>query len=92
MRLIDASTIIDNLNREIEIAENKNYFNSKQIELKAAILKMARVYIRKQPTIDAVPVVRCKDCVFFESGIRCALRNEQTGYNDYCSKGRRKDG
>ena len=37
-------------------------------------------------------IVRCKDCVFFESGIRCTLRNEQTGYNDYCSKGRRIDG
>ena len=37
-------------------------------------------------------IVRCKDCLFFESGIRCALRNEQTGYNDYCSKGRRIDG
>ena len=36
-------------------------------------------------------IVRCKDCVFYESGIRCALRNEQTGYNDYCSKGRRTD-
>lgn len=37
-------------------------------------------------------VVRCKDCVFFECGIRCALRNEQAGYNDYCSRGVRKDG
>ena len=45
--------------------------------------------------VDEMPeaVVRCKDCVFFESGIRCTLRNEQTGYNDYCSRGiRRTDG
>jgi len=35
-------------------------------------------------------VGRCKNCVFFESGIRCGLRNEQTDCNGFCSKGRRK--
>lgn len=36
-------------------------------------------------------IVRCGDCAYFESGIRCSLRNEQTGYKEYCSKGRRTD-
>ena len=38
-------------------------------------------------------VVRCEECIFFENGIRCGLRNEQTGHKDYCSRGeRRSDG
>lgn len=32
-------------------------------------------------------IIRCENCVFFECGIRCGLRNEQTDYNDFCSKG-----
>lgn len=106
MKLIDTSPIIDNLNREIEIAENKNYFNSKQIELKAAILKMIRVYISKQPTIDAVPVVRCKDCRYWKDQAEGVVevpvceydcRNGKIGITqimgaeDYCSHGERKD-
>ena len=91
MRLIDADAIIEKLNREIELAGN-NPLGSQQLVLKQAILRLIRASIKRQQCIDAVQVVRCKDCLFFESGIRCGLRNEQTGYNDYCSKGRRKDG
>lgn len=44
------------------------------------------------PTIDAVPVVRCKDCTEFdekeqECSVWCGFRE-----NDFCSYGVRKDG
>jgi hypothetical protein len=39
--------------------------------------------IADAPTIDAVPVVRCRDCVHFTECL--------TTENDYCSKGERKE-
>ena len=57
-------------------------------------------FLKKQPTIDAVTVVRCRDCLFFNVGHGCPLR--ESGYfkdgrplpheNDFCSYGERKDG
>ncbi len=48
------------------------------------------------PTVDAVPVVRCKDCVMYSSrysGWHCYLDGRQTQENDFCSWGeRREDG
>lgn len=41
------------------------------------------------PTVDAVPVVRCKDCKYWKGENEfCGLLG---GPNDYCSWGRRKD-
>lgn len=45
--------------------------------------------VRTQPTIDAVPVVRCKDCKFWEDCYRIELSRA----TDYCSYvERREDG
>lgn len=53
--------------------------------------------INNQPTTDAVPVVRCKDCKYWiceaqtingEKVVRCAVDDERwTGGNDFCSFG-----
>ena len=55
--------------------------------------------IDKAPTIDAVPVVRCKDCKHYEIHKPKVLENcERNGYiipmkpDDFCSYGERKDG
>lgn len=48
------------------------------------------------PTIDAVPVVRCKDCKWFiyddDVDYVCAQIGKYMGFNDFCSHGERKDG
>ena len=47
------------------------------------------------PTIDAVPVVRCKDCKFFQYGDYCSgdkMEHSHARENDFCSYGERKDG
>lgn len=47
------------------------------------------------PTVDAVPVVRCKDCKFYHDKGYCT---KITGLSrikpeeDFCSRGERKDG
>lgn len=52
-------------------------------------------FIDDAPTVDAVEVVRCKDCKWFND-FGCAIRivddSDKPTENDYCSFGERKDG
>ena len=45
--------------------------------------------IDNAPTVDAVPVVRCRDCRKFKT---YGCRMVASGYDDFCSYGERKDG
>ena len=56
-------------------------------------------HIDSAPTIDAVPVVRCRDCKHYEIHKPKVLENcERKGYiipmkpDDFCSYGERKEG
>lgn len=46
-------------------------------------------YAEQLPTVDAVPVVRCRDCRKFKT---YGCRMVASGYDDFCSYGERKDG
>ena len=53
--------------------------------------------IDSQPTVDAVEVVRCRDCKYHEdthvTGFEhCCLYDLTMRYNDFCSYGKRKGG
>lgn len=57
--------------------------------------------IEALPVVDAVSVVRCKDCKHYgwtanrvpeEQTWWCYKHNTETGNNDFCSRGERKDG
>lgn len=55
--------------------------------------------IRKRPTIDAVEVVRCRECLYYEKGKSyepyCNHPTHGIQYSnddDFCSYGERKDG
>lgn len=57
------------------------------------------MWFEDAPTIDAVPVVRCKDCdhkhaVSCEGIVLCTYRGKmiQMKPSDFCSYGERKDG
>lgn len=45
--------------------------------------------IEDAPTVDAVPVVRCKDCKYFKTWL---CQNEDNSDNWFCADGERKDG
>lgn len=48
-----------------------------------------REAIKKMPTIDAVPVVRCKDCRWHQN---CEIEyHGQFGANSFCCAGERKE-
>ena len=55
--------------------------------------------IEEMPTIDAVPVVRCKDCIRRYDTDECPMcflsegkYYEYTNGNGFCDRGERKDG
>lgn len=45
------------------------------------------------PTVDAVPVIRCKDCKWYELDrkMHCGLPHGIRSRNDYCSDAERKE-
>jgi hypothetical protein len=59
MRLIDADAVAEAINDEIEITAESG---THEANVCKGGLIMGLVYVNTAPTIDAVPVVRCKDC------------------------------
>ena len=97
MRLIDADAILkadENSDKALVLGSGKS------LEIAYALLKKK---VADAPTVDAVPVVRCKDCkhkgwvqepchgksVDYCKVWDCTLRNLET---TFCSYGERKDG
>ena len=90
MRLIDA----DALEKKWTIASPEPY-NTDAAEVLDSI--------REAPAVDAVPVVRCKDCVHWDDDPdtygtddgpkgKCMKSFEMMCADDFCSHGERKDG
>lgn len=83
MRLIDADAL--NLEYEVDMADDW-----KTAHEMANIVKYA-------PTVDAVPVIRCKDCKWFahcdDCYGDCMKEGAVNGFvytNDYCSRAERR--
>jgi hypothetical protein len=89
MRLIDADELVSKID---ELSEGAGFYKP--------IYEGFSKAVKNQPTIDAVPVVRCKGCAYFSSEeIWCVhegnmvLNIGKTVYpNDFCSFGEWKDG
>ena len=92
MRLIDADMtdviiIYDKGNELTQVSAIREY------------IERQREFLDKFPTIDAVPVVRCKDCVRRYDTDECPMcfliegkYYEYTNENGYCDRGERKEG
>ena len=88
MRLIDADNLTENL--AYDIANHPIHGNYK------ITVASVRAAIYSAPVIDAVPVVRCKDCIHLmfsdfygecKRGYLCGIVRP----DDYCSRGKRKE-
>ena len=83
MRLIDAD----------EAIKNQWYGNSESIILRQYAVEV----IKNAPTVDAVPVVRCKDCKYgrkdgnFDFVCGKIWRIGRINADDFCSYGERKE-
>lgn len=76
MRLVDA----DELKHRMETVE---MFGLK------GLMKVAIGMVTESPTVDAVEVVRCKDCTSFYSGWCCDYGIHMDD-NEFCSWGERR--
>lgn len=63
MRLIDADALTILLHDDID-GLDEEFPNDKQVKPYMCGVRMALSFIDTAPTIDAVPVVRCKDCKY----------------------------
>lgn len=97
MRLIDADNVIFEFNRMLDIADERNARPDQKEEFKTirTYIEWARYVVECAPTVDAVEVVRCKDCkkqsnlvCNYLEGL-CALQSVKP--NDFCSYGERKE-
>lgn len=84
MRLINA----DKLKRKAQKVATESW----KMKLTAKIettLNQFIDWIDEAETIDAVPVIRCKDCKFFSDATaftgKCDLRGDYIFTNDFCS-------
>ena len=86
MRLIDAD-------RALEIVRDQGIAHPNAYHL----TNYATLILREAPTVDAVPVVRCRECKYHEDTSiteyeHCCLIGKTVRYNDFCSYGERKEG
>lgn len=89
LRLIDAEALAEQ--HRIAAYENNNSYS---------FHITAKAYIDNAPTVDAVPVVRCKECKWWRGpiyGNRCSYHSgpnhtEFYDADEFCSRGERKGG
>lgn len=83
-RLIDADKLKEDV---LDLPNCPNEFSDTYD--KARILDL----VDEQPTVDAVQVVRCKDCRWFENDgyhTNCQIMRFCVEDDDYCSRGERR--
>lgn len=80
MRLIDVDELIKTVNEDPFVLDGVKCY--------------VRISAIKQPMIDAVEVIRCRDCKWF-GDVGCAIMiaddSDKPTENDYCSFGERGD-
>ena len=77
-RLIDADLLLDDIR-----SHSESYFAD----------DFAREWVDKQPTIDAVPVIRCKDCKHWKFDHTCKEHSLVSPMmaNEFCSRAEREE-
>ena len=89
-RYIDADALIEDIKTKLWDWDTVDGITS------SIVLKQTITDINNAPTVDAVPVVRCKDCRWWtkqEKSIqgRCALTGTYPTGGWYCGNGERKE-
>ena len=102
MRLIDGGALIEKFNEKADMAEC--LVDARTAERFATFCALADA-VEEMPTVDVVPVVRCKDCKYYKTSellpphkfcfrLRHPTENRSVGYNfaddDFCSHGERR--
>lgn len=101
MRLIDADTMIEDLEYDIELdartlddTDLLLGINRKLIQFDKDCKQKVVDILKNAPTVDAVPVIRCKDCKKFvdeEDQSYCIDMAGQCDSNGFCAWAERKE-
>lgn len=96
MRLIDADALLKVFGFTEDCKKCEHRYNDMLCE--SVIWRDVCDAIFEAPTIDAVPVVRCKDCIYYQDNnggypnADCKwCKDETPDANDYCSCGERNE-
>lgn len=88
MRLIDADAL-DDVMLILNFGQNRG--------ITRAEYKLIESVLFEFPTIDAVPVIRCKDCKYYQHGknaddwLWCMMNHHYTDEEKYCAWAERKE-
>lgn len=99
MRLIDADNALELFRAEYQNTKNLIKQGEKHLDsLAEGYTEAAHIIKHISPTVDAVPVVRCEDCLFWESGENeceswewCKTIHCDMPPHAFCNLGVRKD-
>ena len=81
-RLADVDALLEEIDRTIDIMEKRR----DRLSVRNVIM-----CVKNAPRVDAVEVVRCKDCKKYNGHRYCTYFCETVLDNDFCSYGERKD-
>ena len=105
MRLIDADALIEDLEYDAELdaraLDDTDLLlgrNRELVQFDKDCKQNTVDMLKKLPTVDAVPVIRCCDCIYFEylenqfvQMTHCDVHDRCPDYTDYCSWAVRKE-
>jgi hypothetical protein len=100
-RLICVDDAISKLEDEMflcaPVSENDGYLDAYKKRVIPKLLRNVMDWLQNQPTVDAVEVVRCKDCekshpelCHYKGCIWCARYDRYMNPDDFCSYGERR--
>ena len=89
MRLIDVDDAINKIN-DLCVDSNENWIGTDN----QSFVDHSEVIdiLCDAPTVDAVPVVRCKECKYWQPYCFCDLLLTAMDEECFCSYGKRRDG
>lgn len=87
MKLVDADEVSKKLEKMI------NRANERKASLEYVLgLRAGMTVVKIVDNVDAVPVVRCRDCIYFQQLGRCGVRVESyTDPDGFCHLGKKKE-
>ena len=86
MRLIDADALLDDMKKELKKAVKEDLQKDECMVIMTSAIAL-KDFVNRQPTVEAKPVVHCRECCFLE----VCKTSQWLGIDGYCSRGEKHD-